>query len=368
MLYYISSPAYDALIAEAAEETGQVIVGSSCEEDFYLKDLVEERLASFKTLELLVVDTDGIRDEEKEILAAFDRLKLTNNNLRIIVIAAGMEPGDKFLADCFARSITDLVTGEGFSEIKASLTKSLLGEKNYSDTIKYRDYIPEAKRKKKQRPVDHVTIGVCGTQERIGCTHAAIMLASALKERGYITAVLEENSTGAFGQIRDFYEIKTIKPYFNKAGIDFYPAEDAEPEGQDKETEGQDKESEKDQMRKAYNFLIKDFGMLTQENYKAYEECRHKFCITGVKPWESGYIQETFGIIRELEQMKQIRWCFNLCPESMKRDVTEGMAELKENVHFLSFMPDPFTAGKMEGLDELLKEYTPGRVEVGKKK
>ena len=68
MLYYIASPAYEALIAEAAQEAGQVVVGSSCEEDFYLEELAEARFSSFKTLELLVVDIDGVRDEEKDIL------------------------------------------------------------------------------------------------------------------------------------------------------------------------------------------------------------------------------------------------------------------------------------------------------------
>ena len=360
MLYYIASPAYEALIAEAAQETGQVVVGSSCEEDFYLEELVNDRISSFKTLELLIVDIDGVKDGEKEILAVFDRLKITNDSLRIIVIAAGMEPGDKFLADCFAQGITDLVTGEGFSEIKASLVKSIKGEKSYSDKIKYRNVIPESERRKKQKPVDHVTVGICSTQERAGCTHAVIVLASALKEKGYITAVVERNTTGAFAQIRDFYDIKTAKPFFNKQGIDFY-------------TGVEKKEAEDDQkkdmlQKKAYNFVLKDFGVLSKENVEEYEQCDHKLCIAGVKPWENGYIQNIFGILKELDRMKEIFWYFNSCADGMKRDVTEGMAELKENVYFLSFTPDPFTAGRMEGLDELLKGYTPGKVEGKKKK
>jgi len=58
MLYYVASPVYQNVIAQACEETDQIITGSECGEMVFLSSLVKEK--QFTAAKIIIIDLYGM--------------------------------------------------------------------------------------------------------------------------------------------------------------------------------------------------------------------------------------------------------------------------------------------------------------------
>lgn len=337
MLYYIASQAYLNVIAQACEETDQIITGSECGEEIYLALLVKEK--QFATAETIIVDLYGIKDTEDEICAALDQIRLINSDAKIIILAPGMPEGSEILSRCFSLSIYDIINSQDYMEIKDSLIHSITVGKQYRDSVVFKDVIDFEALRNQPKVVDHVRIGVIGTQHRIGTTHHAIVLATTLRQMGFMVAINSVNNDGVFSKLAESYEYKSKNPevVYHYRGIDYYVA------AEDYQLE-----------ERAYNFIIYDFGCQDESDMIRYLNMNQKIVISGVKPWEDYFLNEFFGRC-DAAVLNDIIYCFNFCPADLRRDVKAGMAELSKRTYFLDYQEDPLECVGVP-YDEILKE------------
>lgn len=350
MLYYVASAAYQNVISQACEETEQIITGSECSDMLYLASLMKDK--QLATSEIIIIDLYGIKDTEDEIITCLDQIRLMNSDAKIIILAPGMPEGKEILSRCFSLSIYDIINSQDYMEIKDSLIHSITIGKQYRDSVIFKDVIDFDALNNQPKVVDHVQIGVIGTQHRIGVTHHAIILATTLRQLGFMVALNNMTSASTFSKLAESYEYKVTNPeiVYQHRGIDYYDhAEDYQ------------------LSEKAYNFIIHDFGTQEESDMLRFLEMHQKIVIAGVKPWEDYYLNDFFSRC-DVAVLKDIIYCFNFCPSELRRDVKTGMAELGSKSFFLEYQEDPIESFGVPYEDIFKETYVSASVETDKNK
>lgn len=354
MLYYFASNANHNIIAEAVKEAEQVVVGSECNQELQLLPYIKDRYAGFSSIDKVIVDIAGIKDTDEAVLEALNMLRICNDQMQIIVIAMQRMPGDSLLSQCFSMSIYDLITTDDFNELKDEIIMSITSPRQYKDSIRYKDVIDHALKDEIKKEVTRITVGLAGSQNRIGVTHHAIILANYFRKKGFKVALVELNESGDYEKIAASYEIGKSAEYFVKDGIDYYPAADADT----MLTLG----------TKAYNFIVIDYAAYETCDIDSFQHCNFKFILAGIKPWEEANIQSVF----EKGQMAgadlaEYNYFFNFCPDAVRADVRNGMAEL-DKVYFCELHTDPFTCYVFPAADEIFASFLPVKKETYKRR
>lgn len=144
------------------------------------------------------------------------------------------------------------------------------------------------------------SIGIAGSGASVGVTHFALMTASYLS--GVLcrrTAVLEQNESGSFAQLKKIYQTdaekkKTVisgdRQPFKIGGIFFYQKA-AGTKWYDAEEQG-------------IETVVIDFGTLTEENQDAFFRCSRRFLVGSVSGWQAA---EFAAVVSEKQKWK--KWC-----------------------------------------------------------
>lgn len=357
MLYYFASSVNHNFIAEAIKKTDQVVVGSECNQELQLLPYVKDHYADLSSVDTVIVDIAGVKDTDEAILEALNMLRICNDQMQIIVIATQRLPGDSFLAQCFSMSIYDLITTDDFNDLEDEIVSSLQNPRQYKESVRYKDIIDHSVKDEEKKEVTRITVGFAGTQGRIGVTHHAIILANYLRKKGFKVALVELNESGDLEKIAESYDLgksADYADYFVKDGIDYYPAANADT----MLTLG----------TKAYNFIVIDYAAYETCDIDSFQHCNFKFILAGIKPWEEANIQSVF----EKGQMAgadlaEYNYFFNFCPDAVRADVRNGMAEL-DKVYFCELHTDPFTCYVFPAADEIFASFLPVKKETYKRR
>lgn len=360
MIYYITSPTYKEVISSVINENELLLSGCDEGEDILLCSFVKQNCSTkLSAIDTFVIDLSACCDVDERIIEALEILRMTNDNIKIVVLAALRHPGDALLTQCFQMAIYDIICTDDFLEIRNELNYCLQHGKQYKDALEFKvankdQYVVKTEVKK---TVNKVMIGMAGTQIRVGVTHNAIVLANYLRKRGYMVAIAEYNTHDSLGKIAENSDNITVKEdgSFTLNGVDYYPCVD---------------ESKLASiLGKSYNFVISDFGSYKNCNQMAFNMSAVRIIVAGAKAWELDYLNDVFSIVglSQEETLKGYHYCFNLCPDNMKKNIVSAMASL-QNVHFLNLTMDPIMANEFADAEEILKEYLPDKVEEPTKK
>ena len=203
-----------------------------------------------------------------------------------------------------------------------------------------------------KRTVNKRMIGIAGSERHIGVTHHAVVLASFFRKQGFMVAMAEMNPSGAFDRICDDYEEKKFRDgYFTLNGIDFYANFDAD--------------MLPGILEHSYNIVILDMGVYERCDRTLFERCEDRIVIAGAKPWELPAMDKVFGMASRDALMKYI-FCFNFVQPSDFQSIREGMGEI-ENVHFLDYTADPFSASAFADAEDIFADCLPEKEEKVKK-
>lgn len=105
MIFYFASSTYQQVISAAIKESDRVLVGQESGQDVYFLKYIKEKQNAFTTLDYLILDINCCEDTDEELLEALDILKIINDRMRIIILAANRYAGDYFLTKCFQMGI-----------------------------------------------------------------------------------------------------------------------------------------------------------------------------------------------------------------------------------------------------------------------
>lgn len=360
MIIYIASSTYQNIIATAVRESGQLIETGECVANFVLKKYVNENYNRFASpsLECFVIDITALEFIEEEVLQTLDSIRTMNDRLRIILVAANRSYGDRFLKKCAQMGIYNLIVSDDFNEIKNELLYCIQSGKQYKDAVKFIDYEIEENivvKTEIKQTVNKVILGLSGSQPRIGVTHYTIMLATYLRKRGYMIAIVEYNAhSEAFKSICESAGCKYFSEegYFNFEGIDYYPSAS--------------QERLAGVIGKCYNFILIDFGEFSSCDQITYNKSDVKFILAGAKPWEVEQVNKIFSLVSK-ETLATYQYIFNFTDPKDRKDIEEGMSILNQ-VYFIDYAINPFIFHELHDVEHILKEFMPVKVGGKKKK
>lgn len=351
MVYYITSPTYKEVISSVISENEELLLGG-CEEgeDILLYSHIKANNAiTFSSIDCIIIDLNACADIDEKIIEALEMLRMTNDDIRIILLATMRHPGDVLLTQCFQMAIYDIICTDDFLEIREELKYCLTKGKQYKDALQFKNVSKEqvVVKTEVKKTVNKVMLGMVGTQRRIGTTHNAMILANWLRKKGYMVALAEMNQHHSFEEISANMDLRVAEDgTFTHNGVDFYP----------------DVNESKlaTILGKSYNFIIIDFGNFIQCDRVSFNKCDVRIVVAGSKAWEMPSVEKFFSLVGELETLKGYHYCFNLTPDSWRADCKSGMGEL-EQVYFLEYTENPYIEANFAGAEIILKNYMPDK-------
>lgn len=179
------------------------------------------------------------------------------------------------------------------------------------------------------------TIAVAGTQERVGVTHLSLQIAQYLKLHKKVCLYEELNSSndvkkiyerhGNYNHNEDIYNIKGIimKPFGSKVDIS----------------------DEK------YNYIIKDFSILREDNMEEFLKCDIRILILGTKEWE---ISESEKKLSLLTDYTNIRFVFNYIDGKTFKYMCRNMKRCE--CYRMPYEPNIFYISKKDKIIDFISE------------
>lgn len=180
------------------------------------------------------------------------------------------------------------------------------------------------------------TVAVAGCQERIGTTTQALQLLLCLQKLEYSAAYIEMGGRGYVEGMTGVYEgIEKYPGHITYRDVDMYRGEHII-----------------DATRNAYDYLIKDYGSITDKDFQkiSFLEQDVKVVVGGVKPNEIGFVEA----VLEEKCYEDVRYVFSFVAASDQQDIKALMGNAAERTYFAAYTPDPFAYKEHEIYEYLL--------------
>ena len=157
MVYYVTSPTYQAIITSVLRDSEQIIAGGENISEMYLNKYIKEHISNLSGVDILIIDLSCCLDLDAEIVSSLETLKVMYGQLRVVLLATQIMPGDELLIKSVQMGIYDIITATDFAEIKDELTRCVIEGMKYRDAIRYLKAEEDDKTGKVYRQVDYVT-------------------------------------------------------------------------------------------------------------------------------------------------------------------------------------------------------------------
>ena len=170
------------------------------------------------------------------------------------------------------------------------------------------------------------TIGIAGTQERIGTTTQALQMVLCLQELEYDSTYVEMGKRHYIEQLSDVYkEFKKDKKLqcWTYQQLQMYTS---------------------DQIltvnKMNYDYVIKDYGNINSPDFEkiSFLEQDIKIIVAGVKVNE---IVHTENILLE-ESYQDVRYILSFVASDEQKDVRASMGDKSQDTYFSTYIPNPF--------------------------
>ena len=174
--------------------------------------------------------------------------------------------------------------------------------------------------------MSYKTIGLAGTISRIGTTTQALQFVRFLSEVKSFACYIEMNDHSYVEKALELYSgaVKQKSGAISFMDMDLYT-----------------KETAMAAQKKTYDYLVKDYGSLTDSSFQrvSFREQNIKILVCGSKP------NEIFTLEERLKDraFDDAFFIFSLSPEEDKESVLEMMEERQKRTFFASIQTDPFS-------------------------
>ena len=131
MVYYITSPTYQAVITSVLHETEQIIAGGDSISEIYVSKYIKEQINNLSGVDMMIIDLSCVLDLDTEIISSLETVKVMYGQMRIIILATQLRTGSELLIKCVQMGIYDIITSTDFVEIKDELAGCVTEGKQY---------------------------------------------------------------------------------------------------------------------------------------------------------------------------------------------------------------------------------------------
>lgn len=247
--------------------------------------------------DILVLDVDA--GPENSLANALFTFRLDRPGTRVLVLAAGRQPGDRLIGKLVGYTIFDIVAGDKDDSWGDLVSQALAGPpadfQKASRWIVSPDQEVAATKEIVIKEVlkSTVSIGITGCAHGVGCTHLALSIANWLDGLDMRVAVAEYGEKRVLWRLKDhFKKCKDIDGYksFALERVDYYVRD---------YTPG-------DILGKKYPFAIFDFGYMIKLDDKGnilpnpyldeFNRCTVKLLIVTAAPWRYRDIDAIKGV------------------------------------------------------------------------
>lgn len=272
--------------------------------------------------EVIVIDVTQLIDDTQIITDYICRVKKAKTS-QIVIFAEGYTYRSKLITELITNGFTDYVLATGLATQADEWEKCITGYYAKNPIEQVIEEKEEAKLVQESQQEKIVTIGVAGTQYRIGTTTQALQLVRYCMSKGYNAAYIEINDTNFIEKCCELYadvEISNDCVIYNDLHMYRY----------DKITE----------VLKNYDILVCDYGAITSPSFNkiSFATQQMKFLVAGTKPGEITAVQNTL----QSPAYNEAAYIFSFVPESDQKDILEMMCEKKDSVIFAATCFDPF--------------------------
>ena len=283
------------------------------------------RTAPFKTL---IVDVSCFLNNSN-IIFLLKQLRLSRDDLRLIIIASNLLPGDKFFAGLVNLGIYDIIVPDSDEFIllpclidvllkpmvykdAIRLVETKVNEDNQSKfhSITQKEKIIEIE---KEKIIGPVTIGVAGVLKRIGTTYTALSIASFLSDN-YKVAVLEiGGDSPVLLHIQNSYDVEMNKDKsFMFKNIHYFPF--------------QRDFNMSSLMNFEFDYIIFDLGVYESCNKNEFWRSNLRIMVCGSRVWELAPLELFF---KENQRNDNVNYIFSFTDDSTFKDISKAISPLK---------------------------------------
>lgn len=324
---------------ELGDEVVQVANGIESLKRFAIKETIN--LNNYKHI---IIDIDSTKESEDDIVQSISAIK-SMYNIRVIILALGHEEGDRLLSKIFNEGVYNFVNAKTNFEQKEQLKNCLTGEGNqYKDAIRYRQKIEDNKKnkviiKKEYKTLKQfVSIAVAGTEKHIGVTTQAILITMFLKSLNMNVCYICGNEKNEIKNIGKLKGVEFKDGMYTYKGIDLYS-----------------NTNKIDAMKYGYDFYIYDYGIFNDKTMDNFLSKDVKIIVAGTKTWE---IDDTFRVLSELEQVKDINYIFNFSSDEEKIRFKNDLKKYVKNLYFSNITTDTWNEDINSNIyHEVFKDY-----------
>jgi serine/threonine protein kinase len=187
----------------------------------------------------------------------------------------------------------------------------------------------------KERTIHSVTIGLAGSQQRIGVSHLSFMITSFYEQKGVSSLYVENNDTGHILSIIKYLEtVKIQNEVFHIHNCNMVQKEVLDKVNTDN-----------------FFVIVKDYGKLTEDNLTEFLLSNVKFLVMGAKEWELMESERTLNLVKENSDIKYI---FNYLSGESYNLVTKNMGKLSS--YRIPYEPEPFAKMKSKHSKDFLSK------------
>ena len=140
MITYFTGSTYNQVIQSSIEETDELVYEPQIEEDQDFSKFVKQNLINLSGIDCLILDTSVCLNTEEELLSALEMIRTMYDSIRLIVFAPYRSTGDRFLTNCLAMGITNIINTDDFNEIRDELKYCIQKGMTYRDAVKYKNH------------------------------------------------------------------------------------------------------------------------------------------------------------------------------------------------------------------------------------
>ena len=310
---------------------------------------------------IMIYDVDTFINDAEAIAAEIEAVARTFN-ARPIAYLPSYLPESEMAKELVSHGIKSFVFSGSSYDLKEQLDRNISG---YFDA-NGRKEIEEIVRKQEEARsliLDFQTIGIAGTQHRIGTTTQALQLIKYLQYKGHTACYIELNgnqyidANARSGAIRNLSFVEkcalygeTLQEKIKIEGIDLYT--------------GQVGLSEK--MKQQYEYIVYDYGSITEHDFDrtAFAKDDIRIIVGGCMLTEIDHLETVLTIPYYADASVMV----SFAPEGAQDNILKLISEVRNDmgriearpVMFCPYCPDPFIFTTPDAYEKFLEvEMTP---------
>lgn len=279
MILHIGPQESESLFSDFCEDLGQYL-DFECLDDFHPLKTVLARYRALPNYQFLFLQYDD-RIPEQELLEAAAYLRAFHR-CRVIVFAPKSPHTSQVFGKLIDLDIRELVQVDEDTDLFRSLEDCMSDDgMDFSSVVELQAMADVETARTYVRPELEIpkgfvlSVGIAGTQARVGVTTQAFSFYHALKHLGFQPCIIYTDQE-FIGQLLSLYEDEAVAEgsVVSIQGMDFAAGI---------------------QIGTGHNAYLYDCGVLNRDNAKAFSACNLRFLCAGTKAWELPYLVQALA-------------------------------------------------------------------------